>query len=104
MNILQSKACELNDEEKVLIIKKLARKGGLQIIQTFTNSEKQACYAAEGLFKMISEKVKQQHNKTTLLLQYCKLSGNSEESTWEWMGRLWVKAADSKYMDNDRRL
>ena len=39
-NILQTRTYELNDEVKVPIIKNWLGKGGLQLIQTFTNSQK----------------------------------------------------------------
>ena len=73
MNILQTKACKLNDEEKVTIIKNWPGRERLLLITTFKNSEKEACKTAEGLVTMVNEKFKTQDNETILLLQYCKL-------------------------------
>ena len=79
LNILQTKAYEINDEEKVPIIKRnwLGREG-LHLIQTCTNSEKETCKTARGLLTTLNEKFKPQHNETTLLLQYCKLNKSEE--------------------------
>ena len=41
-NILQPKAYDLNDEEKVSIIKNWLGREGLKFIQTLTNTEKEA--------------------------------------------------------------
>ena len=76
MNILQYKTYDLN-EDKVFIIKNWLGREGLQLIQAFTNSEKEACKTEEGLFATLSEKFKPQHNETILSLQYCKLKKKS---------------------------
>ena len=41
-NILETKVCELTEEEKVPLIKNLLGEEGLQLIQTFTREEKNA--------------------------------------------------------------
>ena len=87
MNILQTTAYQLNDEKKVPVIKKLARKGGTAVNKTFTSSENETCKTAEGLFVMLSEIFRLQHDET-ISLQYCKLKRRSEDSTQEMMGRL----------------
>ena len=69
INILQTRTSELNDEENL-------RK---------TNFKKYTCKRMRGLFKMLSEKFKPQHNETILLFQCCL---NSEESAQEWIDRL----------------
>ena len=40
-NILEMKAYELNDEEKVTVIKNWLGRKGLQLIKTFTNKKKE---------------------------------------------------------------
>ena len=64
-DILYSTAYELNDEDKVPIIRKLFRREGLKFIPTTMNSKKEACKTA-GLFKMLNEKFKAQHKETIL--------------------------------------
>ena len=65
--IPQIRTYDINDEQKVPITK-MARKGEMQLIQTFTSSDKEACITAEGLFTMLGEKFKAQHNETILML------------------------------------
>ena len=56
ISILQSKAYEVTEEEKFPMIKNWLGREALQLIQTFMNSEKEACKTVEGLFCMLSEK------------------------------------------------
>ena len=51
----------------------------MQLIQTFTSSEKEACRTAEGLFAMLGEKFKPRHYETILSLWYYKLNRKSKE-------------------------
>ena len=67
-NLLQTKICELTEEEKVPIIKNWLGRGGLQLIQTFTKYEKEAWKKVEGLFSTLSKKFKPQHNEIALSL------------------------------------
>ena len=69
MNILQTRAYELNNEEKVPIIKKWLGRNSSHFIQTFTNFEKEACKTAEGLFKMFGETFKLQHNEMCVIIK-----------------------------------
>ena len=39
-----------------------------------------------GLFKVLSDKFKPQHNEMILSLQYCKLVRQQKENTKEWIG------------------
>ena len=64
MNILQIRAHELYNEEKVPIIKTLVQKEGTAVNK---NSEKETNQQKD-CFSMFSEKLKPQHNKTILLL------------------------------------
>ena len=96
-NVLQEKAYDLNDKEKVPIIKNWLGREGLQFIQTLTNAEKEACKSATGLFNFFKGKFKPQHNKMILSLQYCTLHRKENESVQEWMGWLHIKAAECNY-------
>ena len=42
-------------------------------MQTLDNKEKEKCRTSKGLFQVLNEKLKSQHNKTMLSLPYCKL-------------------------------
>ena len=44
----------------------------LRLIQTFIDSEKEKCKTSAGLFEVLSEKFKPQHNERILSLQYQK--------------------------------
>ena len=96
-NMLQTKKYRLNNEEMSLYLKNWLRRKGLQLIETFMKSEKEAYKTAEGLVTTLGKKLKPQHNKIILLLQYYKLKGKSEESSQEWMGRLQIKVTECKY-------
>ena len=72
-DMLNTKTCELYKEEKVPFINNWLGRKGLQLIQTFTKSEKEACKTAEGMFTMLCKKIALQHHETILSLQYCKL-------------------------------
>ena len=52
-NTLQVKSFDLNDEEKVPVIKNWLGREGLQFIQTVINIEKEACKGATGMFNTL---------------------------------------------------
>ena len=56
-NVLQVKAYDLNDEDKVTIIKNWLGQEGLQFIQTLTITGKDTCKNATGLFNVLKEKL-----------------------------------------------
>ena len=66
--------------------------------------EKEACKSPTELFNVLKEKFRTQHNGMILLLQNSKWQRRENESTWEWMGRLHIKAAECNYKDCDRQL
>ena len=55
-NILETKTYLLTDEEKLLVIRNLLGREGLQLVKTFTNDEKEKYKTAKGLFSVISQK------------------------------------------------
>ena len=60
--------------------------------QTLHDGEQEKCKTWSGMFEVLNEKFKLQHNKTMLSLQYFKLGGEERECLKEWMGHLKVKA------------
>ena len=104
MKILEAKAYEITDEEKIPVIKNWLGRRGLQLIKTFTKKGKEKCKMPKGLFPVLSHKLKPCHNKIVLLLQYLKLKRKSHKSNQEWMGRLCTKAAEYDYKKHNRKL
>ena len=66
---------------------------GLKIIQTLTNADKETCKNTTGLFNVLKEKFRPQHNQMILSLKYCKLHRKENETVHKRMGRLHIKAA-----------
>ena len=64
--------------------------------------EQETCQTTAGIFQVLDEKVRLIHNKTILMLQYCKLSRHNHGGAEEWMGRLRMNVAECKYTENDR--
>ena len=75
---------ELTIEDKVPIIKNWLGREGLQLINTFTNSDKETCKTAEGLISLLGEKFKPLCNETILSLQYCKLKNIRSLASSGW--------------------
>ena len=57
----------------------------------FTDEEQERCKSIASLLSVLNGKSKPQHNETILLLQYCKLSRDENDSAEEWMGCLGIK-------------
>ena len=74
------------------------------IFQKLTDNEQEKCQTSYGLFKVLSEKFKLQHNETISSLQYCKLVREEKESDKERMGYLGVNVNEFNYKERDRRL
>ena len=98
MNILETKAYLLINEEKVPVIKIWLGQKSLQLIRIFTNEEKEKCKIVKGLFLVLSDKFRLYHNRIELALQF-KKTEKSNESTQEWMGRLCTKIAECYYKE-----
>ena len=45
----------------------------------------------------LTDKLRPQHNKTVISLQYCKLSRQSGENAEDWVGRLKIAVAACNY-------
>ena len=100
MNILHTKTYGITEEEKVPIIEKQLGREYLQLTQTFTNFEKDACKKAESLLSMLGAKLKPHQNETILSLQYCKCKEKVRSlPRIEWAGfELRPKAVNTKNM------
>ena len=92
-----------NSYKKMPININLLGHEGFRLIQTLNDNEKVKCKTSTGLFEVITQNFKLQHNDTILLLQYCKLIREEKENTEEWMAWLRVKANEFVYIEKDRR-
>ena len=79
---------------KIIIVKNWLGRKGLHYIESKTEAEKQACNTLQGLFNTLATKFWLQFNETIKLLQLRKLCRSENESTKEWMGWLWMAAAE----------
>ena len=74
--------------EQLAMVKNWSGRKGLKFIESLKSEEKDMCSTLEGLFKIFTNKFKQQFNETIKSLQFCKLSRQDGENAEEWMGRL----------------
>ena len=51
-----------------------------------------------GLFEVLSEKFKLQHNEKVLSLQYCKLGSQQRKNGREWTGYLRIEGNECRYI------
>ena len=56
MNILETRAHKINDEERIPAIKNWLGMEGLMLLETFTQEEKEKCQTARGLFSVLSNR------------------------------------------------
>ena len=85
MNILETKAYQLTDEEKVSVIKHWLGQEGLPFIMTFTNYEKEKCKMAEELYDPSSEiHITPQYNSAVTAIK------NSQEKAINPLRNGWV--------------
>ena len=84
----------VQEGEKITIIKNWLGRRGLQFIDSLTQEEKCACETFEGLCSTFMEKFHQAFNETIKLLQFRKLCRLGGENTKAWMGRLRVAASE----------
>ena len=76
------------ENEKVPIIIKWLGCEEAMFVQTFNNNEQEKCKTSSGLFEVLSEKLKPQHNETVSSLRYSKQIREEKENAEEWMGHL----------------
>ena len=64
--------------------------------------KQETCKASAGLFKVLSDKFKPQHNKITLSLQYRQAHKRSNmKMPEEWMGHNRIEANECSYKEQD---
>ena len=73
---------------------------GLRFVQS-VNDKQEKCKISSGLFEVLSDKYKSEHNEMILLLQCCKLARKDDENVEEGMGHLGIKANEC---DNKERI
>ena len=71
--IFLTNSYNMQDSKKVPNIINWLDHEGLRLVQAFNNTEKEKCRTNVGLFEVLSENFKPQHNVTILSLQYCTL-------------------------------
>ena len=94
----------ISQTKRVLIIKNCLGRQGLQLLETLTLTEQEACNNEEGLFKILNKKFKWEYNETIKSLKFCNLVRQHNESKEEWMGRFRTAAMECNYRDVDRQL
>ena len=67
-------------------------KKGLLFVKTLNDEEKEKCGTTAGLLEVFSAKYNPKHNKTILLLHYCKLIREQSENAQELIGFPKIKA------------
>ena len=68
MNILETRAHKINDEDRISVIKNWLGLEGLLLMETFMQEEKEKCKTTKGLFSILSNRFKLCHNH--ILLSY----------------------------------
>ena len=68
--IFMTKNYDISDCERVPLTMKWLGHEGLYSVQTLTNEGQETCKRSMSLFSILNAKFEQQHNETTLLLQY----------------------------------
>ena len=84
-------SCNTQDNDKVKIILHLIGKDRLQFMQALNVKEARKVQTSMGLFEVLSEKCRGQHNETVLSLQYCKIITEQRKNAEEWMGCLRIR-------------
>ena len=98
-----------NNVEKVPIMKTWPGIEGLNFIHTLTNlfissqRHSKECKTF-GLYGILTEQFRPQHNEIILSLQYRKLSRQAAETKKDWMGRLRKMALDCQCKETDMYL
>ena len=72
-NIFLMISYNIQENEEVTMIMKWLGLEGLRFVQTLNDREQEKCKTSSGLFEVLSEKLRLQHNETILTLQYCNL-------------------------------
>ena len=79
-------------------------KNWLGFLEALTNEENIMCNTLEGLFEILTNKVKPQFTDAIKSLQFHKFSRQDGESAEKWLGRMRMLAVDCNYQEVDRQL
>ena len=101
-NVLQN--YNLDQTEKVSIIKNWLGREGLQVVATLTQDEQEAYNNDKGLFNTCNRKFKPPYNRKIKSLQFCRLIRQSNESMETWMDRLKPAVIKCNYKEIDRQI
>ena len=93
----------MSQAERVPIVKKLAGRQGLQLLETICQAEQEACNAEEGLFKTNSNRFIPQYNDTIKSIKFQKTVRQHNKNAQHWMGRLRIAAIECNYKEIDRQ-
>ena len=101
-NIFMTNSSHTQESERVLIILNWLGWEGLGFVQTLKKEKQDKYRTNTGLFEVLGEKFKLQDNKTVLSLQYCKVIGEQNEKSEEWIGHLRIKVNECEYKENEQ--
>ena len=90
--------------EQLSLVKNWLGRKSMQFIELLTHAEKDRYNTLEGLFKILTRKLKPKFNETIKSLQFHKLSRQNRKNAEEWMGRLQVSVIECNYKGCDRLL
>ena len=76
----------------------------LRFVQTLNDEEQEKSKTSLGLFEVLGNKFKPQHNEMILQLKYCKLVKKQSTNAEEWMGYLRIKENQCTCKEEDGRL
>ena len=77
-----------------MIVKNWLGRNGLKFIELLTHAEKDRSTTLEGLFKILTNKIRPQFNEAIKSLPFCKLSMQSGETAEEWVVILWLSVIE----------
>ena len=86
MNILQTRAHEINDEERIPFIMNWLDQEGTLHLNTFMQEEKEKCKTTKGLFSVLSNRLKSCHNHSITFYN----TKNCAEKAVRLSGNGWV--------------
>ena len=90
--------------ERILIIKNQLDRQGLQLLETLTQVEQEACNDEEGLFEILNKNLKPQYSETIKSLQFQNIVRQLNESAEEQTVILRTTSVQCNYKEVDRQL
>ena len=102
-NIFMTNNYNTQEGKRVPIILNWLDWEGLRFMETLNNEEWEKCKTNTGLYDVLSEKLKPQHNEMILSLQYCKLTREPNKHAKESMGHIRIDVNECGYKIKDER-